>query len=122
MSKGVILDDEATFVEELQEYLTLRGVACIGMTDPLEAHDYLRGADYVIPFVILDLKMPGFAGREAVMFIREVISESTLLALVSGDRESIAALGLAPNCSTQLFHKPIDPEELVNYLTSAGKA
>jgi DNA-binding response OmpR family regulator len=122
MYNGIILDDEADFVEELQEYLTLRGLPCIGMTEPLRARDYLRSVDHDVPFVILDLKMPGFTGRDIVMFIQELISECTRLALVSGDRESIVALGITRSCSTRLFHKPIDPEILVDYLRSGAAA
>jgi CheY-like chemotaxis protein len=92
------------------------------MVDPLAAHYYIRTADYDVPFVILDLKMPGFTGREAVMFIRQVISESTLLALVSGDRQSIRALGLSATRTTCLFTKPVDAEAIVDFLQSGTGA
>lgn len=116
MTKGLILDDESTFVEELQEFLSLNGIACVGMTDPYEAYDYLIQASTKVSFVVLDLKMPGFVGREVIQFIRQAIPETTRVALVSGDRESITALGIAASCSTQLFHKPIDAEALLHYL------
>lgn len=106
----LLIDDEEAFVTTLQERLELRGLNC------RVAFDARAGLDMIAleppDVVVLDLRMPGMDGVEALRRIRKGWPGLPVI-MLSGhgsdqDFESCVSLGAA-----QYHKKPLDIDDLL---------
>lgn len=65
----LIIDDDAELCEELTELLASEGYAVDSMMDGVSGLDRLKTTEYEL--VILDFKMPGLSGIEALRELRK---------------------------------------------------
>jgi len=66
----LLVDDEAAFVQALSRRLDKRGYVVLTASDAMEALESLE-KDPDIDVVVLDVKMPGMDGLEALKAIKE---------------------------------------------------
>ncbi|MCP4705965.1 MAG: response regulator, partial [candidate division Zixibacteria bacterium] len=70
MAKILLVDDEDRFRSDLAKRLNLRGYETLEAEDGESAIKVSR-SDYDIDVILLDLKMPGLSGKEALEEIKK---------------------------------------------------
>ncbi len=112
----LLIDDDATAREPLEELLRLEGVDVVLAVDGAEAHEHLRtGARPCV--IVLDLRMPGMDGFE---FRAEQLRDPALaripVIVMSGDGlvdERALELGV-----DEYLRKPIDVDQFISAIES----
>jgi len=119
MVKILLVDDETKFRESLAERLRLRDYDVIDVGSGEEAIKKIR-ADRDIDVVVLDLKMPGMGGEQALNEIKSFRPEVQVVILTGhGSYDSATTLGKLDAFSYAT--KPVQIEELVAKIESARK-
>ena len=75
----LIVDDEERFRNTLRKLLTVAGVEAASAASGEEALQKLRESDYDV--VLLDVKMPGMSGVEALAKVKEDVPEIEVIML-----------------------------------------
>ncbi|HEY2385432.1 MAG TPA: response regulator [Candidatus Binatia bacterium] len=112
----LLIDDDVTASEPLEELLQLEGIDVVLAGDGAEAHAHLRGGARPC-VIVLDLRMPGMDGYE---FREEQLRDPALaripVIVMSGD-------GLVDERSLELgideyLRKPIDVDQFITAIES----
>lgn len=112
-AKVVIIDDQSTNIDVLQEYLKQEGYTrIVGSTDSVRALDLIKETDPDI--VLLDLNMPVVDGHMLLRGIRSDACLSTVpvLMLTASDDAETRLQSLEFGATDYLF-KPVNPAELI---------
>ncbi|MEW6221615.1 MAG: response regulator [Thermodesulfobacteriota bacterium] len=115
----LIVDDEQEFASTLAERLELRGLAATSVASGEEALDRLRGHLEVPDVVILDLKMPGIDGLEALVAIKSLEPQVEVI-LLTGHGSSEAGIAGMQRGLFDYLMKPVDIAELVDKIGEAA--
>ena len=114
--KLLLIDDNKDITTMLSKYLTLKGHSCVVSNNPRNGHNMIMTDQYDI--VILDLAMPEFSGIDIVddLYKNGKMQKTKIVALtassVSPDKEEY----LKKRGVQAVLKKPIDPDELLEYL------
>ena len=113
--KALIVDDEKHIRESLKKYLGLEGIESEGAEDAEEALVLLEKESYDV--IILDLKLPGMSGLEALEKInqRGILSPVIMISAHGQIQDAVAAL---KSGAGDYLVKPFDPAELIIKLRS----
>ena len=113
-SKLLIVDDDPSIVEELQEFLEGCGYRCMGCTSGLEAVERYR-QDAEIGIVLCDLHMPELSGIALVQEIERLSRpERAFEAIIfTGQAEPKDVIDAMRAGVADYYQKPIDPEQLL---------
>lgn len=112
----LIVDDEAEAGEILCLRLERRGAACSYVTSGQAALDRLKDAPADV--VLLDIKMPGMDGLEALRCIREAYPDTSVI-IISGHADmGDAAKGMELGAFFYML-KPVNIDDLANKIEDA---
>jgi len=117
MGKILLVDDEERFRDSLQKRLALRGYTVVALGDGGEAVKQVK-ADTDIDFVVLDRRMPGLSGEDALKEMRQFRPEIQVCFLTGhGSIDSAMEVGKLDACA--YLEKPCDLEKLIQVIEQA---
>lgn len=114
--KILIVDDNQDITTMLMQYITFKGHSCSVANDSREGLHMIQTNQY--DTVLLDLAMPEFSGIDIVdeLYQSKKIQKLNVVALtassISADQEEC----LKKKGVRAILRKPIDPDELLEYL------
>lgn len=117
MSKVLLVDDEDQFRTSLKERLELRGYETIALDRGQEAVKVVKG-DPEIDVVILDRKMPGISGEQALREIRQ-FRPALQVIFLTGHGSVSSAMEVGKLEAYAYLQKPCDFDELVKVIDQA---
>ncbi len=116
----LVVDDEVAFVEALSRRLTKRGVKVSSAFSGSEALEHLAGRGATkTDVVILDVKMPGMDGLEALAVIKEKHPLVEVIMLTGHATVESAIEGMKRGAYDYLM-KPCDLDVLMEKLKAAS--
>lgn len=107
--KILLLEDEYSLRESIEEFLTDIGYVVDGFTDGLEAHDAVYDKSYDI--LLLDVNVPSLDGFEMLRKLREDGVQTPAIFLTSMTETADLKEGYKRGCCDYI-RKPFDLEEL----------
>lgn len=114
----LLVDDEEEFLETLVKRLAKRKLVVTGVTN---AQDAIRTlTEKPIDIVVLDVKMPGMDGLEALRQIKSTSPEVEVIMLTGHANMEAAIQGMELGAFDYLM-KPMDIDELLYKLQDAYK-
>jgi DNA-binding response OmpR family regulator len=114
--KILLVDDEKEFVSTLAERLRLRGIQAVEANSGEEA---LRLVETEPPHVVvLDVKMPGMGGLEALRRIKSYRPEIQVILLTGIGAEQEGTKGLSLG-AFDILMKPLQIDELIKKIGAA---
>ncbi len=118
-TRVLLVDDEAAFVEPITKRLIKRGLT---VQSALSGHEALKklaeGGERVVDVVILDVKMPGMDGIEALRAIKKAHPLLEVVLLTAHGTVEAAIDGMKWGAFDFLM-KPSDIDELVDKVEEA---
>ncbi len=112
-AKILIVDDDRDATESMAAFLETEGYRTVIAHGGQEAVERFREDGFGA--VILDLKMPGMGGKEALTLMRQIDRKANVL-MITGDVLSESATDLYSAGTSHVLYKPVDPEELLSTL------
>ncbi len=114
----LLVDDEEEFLETLVKRLTKRKLDVTGVTSALDAIRVLK--EKPVDIVVLDVKMPGMDGLEALRQIKSTSPDVEVIMLTGHANMEAAMQGMELGAFDYLM-KPMDIDELLYKLQDAYK-
>ncbi|GFK94071.1 Response regulator MprA [Fundidesulfovibrio magnetotacticus] len=114
----LLVDDEAEFIETLAKRLTRRGLKVHLAFSGQEALDFLAANEADV--AVLDVKMPGMDGIEALQKIKALKPGLEVLMLTAHANVEVAMRGMELGAFDYLM-KPVELEELLCKIQDANK-
>jgi len=114
----LLVDDEEEFLETLVKRLTKRKLDVTGVTSALDAIRVLK--EKPVDIVVLDVKMPGMDGMEALRQIKSTSPDVEVIMLTGHANMEAAMQGMELGAFDYLM-KPMDIDELLYKLQDAYK-
>lgn len=108
--KLLFVDDEEELVSALVERLEIRGVDAVGVTSGDQALEQLREREF--DAVIMDVKMPGLGGLEALRTISRRHPDVKVILLTGHGSAEDSEIGRRLGAVAYL-QKPVDLEDLL---------
>ncbi len=112
----LVVDDEVDFLESLVMRLNLRGLEARGVSSGADALDHL--ADHEVDVVVLDLKMPGMDGIDALREIRRRFPKIAVIVMTGHGSQELSRAGLELGAFDYLI-KPVKIDTVVERIRSA---
>lgn len=116
--KVLFVDDEAEFLETLVKRMKRRNIEAAGVSNALDALEILSKES--VDVVVLDVKMPGMDGIEALRRIKERHPLTEVIMLTGHANVEVAIKGMELGAFDYLM-KPMDIDELIYKLQDAYK-
>jgi DNA-binding NtrC family response regulator len=116
--KVLIVDDEAEFLETLAKRLTKRKLQVTSSTSGEDAIRIVKERPFDV--VILDVKMPGMDGIEALRQIKRISPLVEVIMLTGHANVEVAIQGMELGAFDYLM-KPVDIDELLYKVQDAYK-
>ena len=114
----LLVDDEAEFIETLGKRLTRRGLGVLLANSGQEALDLIAVNE--IDVVVLDVKMPGMDGIEALQKIKALKPDLEVLMLTAHANVEVAMRGMELGAFDYLM-KPVELDDLLYKIQDANK-
>jgi len=116
----LLVDDEVAFVETLMKRLERRDVEVAAAHSGAEALEKLKGKDAAFEVVVLDVKMPGMDGLEALTEIKRLHPLLEVIMLTGHATVESAIEGMKRGAFDYLM-KPCDLDVLVKKVAEAAE-
>lgn len=116
--KVLLVDDEKPYVDTMIKRLSKRGLKIVPAYDGLEAIEAIEH-DRTIDVVILDIKMPGMDGIEALRLIKAQYPLVEVIMLTGHATVETGIEGMKLGACDYLM-KPCDTEELLDKVREAA--
>jgi DNA-binding response OmpR family regulator len=114
----LVVDDEEDFLKSIVMRIELRGFKVHGVTGGAEAVQYLEANPGGIDVVLLDIKMPGMDGIEALRQIRNGFPEVQVIVVTGHASQEFSRLGRELGAFDYLI-KPIRLEVILERIEAA---
>ena len=115
----LLIDDEKELVATLSERFELRGIESDWATSAEKGLALLKEKQY--DWVLVDLKMPGFGGFEAIKAVKRESPESRILLLTG--HSAPQDLNHALDLGADLFMvKPVEIEDLLDIMQKGKRS
>ncbi|WP_243312037.1 response regulator [Fundidesulfovibrio agrisoli] len=114
----LLVDDEAEFIETLGKRLARRGLTVHLANSGQQALDIIAGNE--LDVVVLDVKMPGMDGIEALQKIKALKPDLEVLMLTAHANVEVAMRGMELGAFDYLM-KPVELDELLYKIQDANK-
>jgi two-component system OmpR family response regulator len=112
----LVVDDEEDFLESIVRRLELRGVEAHGVANGAAALELLTRKQ--VDVVVLDIKMPGMDGIEALRQIRRLYPEVDVIVLTGHASQEFQRLGRELGAFDYLI-KPVRIETVLERIRAA---
>ena len=109
----LLIDDEKELVSTLSSRLALRNIDSDWATNGSDGLELVREHDY--DWIVLDLKMPGLSGYEAIRAIRQIRPHTRIILLTGHSAREDLDRALELGADRYLV-KPVDIRDLVDLL------
>jgi CheY-like chemotaxis protein len=116
--KVLVVDDDRRMVKTICDILNVRGYATMAAYSGEEALDKVREESF--DCVLMDLKMPGIDGVEALKLIKELRPELPVVLMSAYAAEEQVAEAKRHGASTVLT-KPLDFQQILTFLSLLQK-
>ena len=116
--KVLLVDDEKPYVDTMIKRLSKRGLTMVPAYEGLEAIEAIEN-DRTIDVVILDIKMPGMDGIEALRHIKAKYPLVEVIMLTGHATVETGIEGMKLGASDYLM-KPCDTDELLDKVREAA--
>jgi DNA-binding NtrC family response regulator len=107
----LVVDDEATVRESLQEWFRMDGHEVDTAADAMEALTRLQERDAAYDIVLLDIKMPGMDGMELQRRIHE-LAPQIIVIMITAYAAVDTAVSALKSGAYDYVTKPFDPDHL----------
>ncbi|MFP5239961.1 MAG: response regulator [Acidobacteriota bacterium] len=114
----LLVDDEAEFIETMGKRLARRGLTVHLANSGQQALDIIAGNE--LDVVVLDVKMPGMDGIEALQKIKALKPDLEVLMLTAHANVEVAMRGMELGAFDYLM-KPVELDELLYKIQDANK-
>ena len=114
----LVVDDDPDIRRTLRGVLEDEGHDVTDVGDGARALEALERRRFDV--VLLDVKMPGMSGLDALAMIREA-APRTGVVMVSGEGNIATAVQALKRGAFDFIEKPVDPEHLLSVLAQAGQ-
>lgn len=118
-TRVLIVDDEMEFANTLAERLSLRDFDAVPVGSAEEAMSAISG-DWVPEVVLLDLKMPGLSGLDALEMIKKQGPAIEVIMITGHGSTGSGIEGMKRGLFDYLM-KPVDIGDLVSKINEASK-
>ncbi|MFH0945763.1 MAG: response regulator [Planctomycetota bacterium] len=113
----LLVDDEAEFLEILTERLETRGVEVSTASDAAQALKAVEESDF--DAIVLDLRMPGMDGLEALQAFRKKCPETQVI-LLTGHATVEKGVEAMKSGAMDVVEKPADIQVLLEKIKAAS--
>lgn len=114
----LVVDDEEDFLSSIVMRIELRGIQVRGVASGVEAIEYLRANPEAIDVVLLDIKMPGMDGIEALRQIKSCCPSVQVIVITGHASQEFSRLGRELGAFDYLI-KPIRLEVVLERIEAA---
>ncbi len=111
--KILVVDDQVSVLELLDEILQQAGYEVIKTTESLKALELYK--EHRPAFTLTDISMPGMNGLDLLRHIKSINAEAVVM-LMTGDGAESWAVEALRGGAVNYFNKPFDIKELLNTL------
>jgi DNA-binding NtrC family response regulator len=115
----MLVDDEVTFVEITAKRLTKRNIETLAAFSAEEGIEKLKNNNN-LDVIVLDIKMPGMDGIEALKELKK-LSPLMEVIMLTGNATIELAIDAMKLGAYDFLMKPLDIEELVSKVEAAAK-
>lgn len=105
----LLVDDDASFRDQLARALQRRGYHCDTVADGEAAREH--ASDHAIDVAIIDLRMPGIGGIETVQALHLLVPEARLIVL-TGYGSIASALEAVRHGAADYLTKPVNADQV----------
>ncbi|MEW6044728.1 MAG: response regulator [Thermoproteota archaeon] len=112
----LLIDDNQDITKMFSKYFKLRGHNVSVSNSGQNGLQLIESQKFDV--ILLDLAMPDFSGRDIVdhLYKNGKINSHTIVTLTASSISDDDKLGLKEKGVHSVLRKPIDPDELLNYL------
>jgi DNA-binding response OmpR family regulator len=114
----LVVDDEEDFLRSIVMRIELRGIEVEGVTNGAEALEYLKANPDAVDVVLLDIKMPGMDGIEALRQIKSCCPGTEVIVVTGHASQEFSRLGRELGAFDYLI-KPIRLEAILDRIEAA---
>jgi len=114
--KILLVDDNSDITTMLSKYFMMKGHDCSVSNDGHNGLSLIENQHFDV--VLLDLAMPDFSGRDILDALSRSgkVKQVNIVALTASSVSSDDEVTLKAKGAHSILKKPIDPDELLNYL------
>ncbi len=116
----LVVDDEEDFLRSIVMRIELRGIAAHGVTSGGAALEYLKANPDAIDVVLLDIKMPGMDGIEALRQIKSCCPSIEVIVVTGHASQEFSHLGRELGAFDYLI-KPIRLDAILERIDAASR-
>jgi two-component system OmpR family response regulator len=114
----LVVDDEEDFLRSIVMRIELRGIEVHGVTSGTAALEYLKANPEVVDVVLLDIKMPGMDGIEALRQIKSCCPTIEVIVVTGHASQEFSRLGRELGAFDYLI-KPIRLDAILERIEAA---
>jgi two-component system OmpR family response regulator len=114
----LVVDDEEDFLRSIVMRIELRGIEVHGVTNGAAALDYLKTNPEAVDVVLLDIKMPGMDGIEALRQIKSCCPTIEVIVVTGHASQEFSRLGRELGAFDYLV-KPIRLDAILERIEAA---
>ncbi|HSO23285.1 MAG TPA: response regulator [Chondromyces sp.] len=114
----LVVDDEEDFLRSIVMRIELRGIEVEGVTSGAAALEYLKANPDAVDVVLLDIKMPGMDGIEALRQIKSCCPDTEVIVVTGHASQEFSRLGRELGAFDYLI-KPIRLDAILERIQAA---
>ncbi len=116
----LVVDDEEDFLRSIVMRIELRGIEAHGVTSGVAALEYLKANPEAVDVVLLDIKMPGMDGIEALRQIKSCCPSIEVIVVTGHASQEFSRLGRELGAFDYLI-KPIRLDAILERIDAASR-
>ena len=119
--KILMIDDNEDITTAFSKYFIYKGHDCSVSNDGQNGLSMIENNSFDV--ILMDLAMPDFSGFDIVksLYDRNLINDKLIIALTASSATDEDKINLKKNGVHSMLKKPIDPDELLDYISKIKK-
>jgi len=112
----LLVDDNNNITSMLAKYIEFKGHQCVIANDGMNGFNMIKNGNFDV--VLLDLAMPNFSGKNVLESLsqEENVNNQKIIIFTASSILSDEKTRLIQMGAHSFLNKPIDPDDLINYL------